>query len=1014
MSELTLFAKSGGPLTKRISLAADGSLVSDGSACLMTYGEARPVEVAGIGDLAALIERLLPNEAIALGTLRPGLQPPVTVVTKRELNGQANTIARTAADIGYRKGEAALALLDFDTKGMPPEVTASIRGYGSYWRTLVAVLPELKGVARLTRRSTSTGLLRADTGAALPGSNGLHVYVAVRDGADIERFLKTFHLRCWLAGLGWMIVGAGGQLLERSIVDRMVGAPERLVFEGGPVIEPPLQQDRDSRRPIAIEGDTLDTVVACPPLSIVELSQLNTLRAKWSSRLADEAGKTRRAFIASQAQALAARKGLALAEAEKVIARQCEGTLLPHLVLPFDEPELGGSTVADVIADPERFVGATLADPVEGIDYGICKAQVQRRADGSLWIHSFAHGRTIYELKLDATAVRSALERADEKAIVGLFIDLTLTADLDPVETDILRRLVAEKSKTSLRELTNLLKAAKAKRATQQAEEARSRRLAARLDPRPMIDVPVPDDAWLPVIDAINEVLGAVTVPEPPTRDIDGVMNRASKLTLPNMHLWGSADMSLPAPEQWLLRRMGEIEASETIERYIDYVDDKGRSVHLPTRFVWHYVQRSDDALPSLVAISVLPLVLPDGALLAPDGLDRERGIAFKIQSELRAVLPARRDCTEAAIAKAMQFLCDEWLIDVATDKTGKCILIAAALTIIERSLLPDRPAFFVTAGRRGGGKTTTLAMLIMAVLGVWPAAAAWSTNEEERRKALLSYFISGVPYILWDNIARGAQISCAHVEKSCTSGYYADRKLGVSEMVATAAASIHFFTGNNIGPRGDLASRSLCIRIEVARPDPENRPFKHPDPVGWTEQHRAEILRALYTILLGNKILRTPAETQARTRFKTWYRLIGTALEHAAGLIGEVVDFQDVFMTQEDDEEDAAALGAALAVMWRRWVEFKANDVADLINMVHAYASLDIEILQEMKRDSATLRDCLFGNVPASFVASTKSVGLRLKTHVDEPVRHEHRTLVLRKKTDRTDTFIYFVGTAG
>jgi hypothetical protein len=69
MSELTLFAKSGGPLTKRISLAADGSLVSDGSACLMTYGEARPVEVAGIGDLAALIERLLPNEAIALGTL---------------------------------------------------------------------------------------------------------------------------------------------------------------------------------------------------------------------------------------------------------------------------------------------------------------------------------------------------------------------------------------------------------------------------------------------------------------------------------------------------------------------------------------------------------------------------------------------------------------------------------------------------------------------------------------------------------------------------------------------------------------------------------------------------------------------------------------------------------------------------------------------------------------------------------------------------------------------------------
>ena len=49
-------------------------------------------------------------------------------------------------------------------------------------------------------------------------------------------------------GFGWYMVGAGGQLLERSIVDRMVGAPERLVFEGAPVLDPPLAQDQESRR----------------------------------------------------------------------------------------------------------------------------------------------------------------------------------------------------------------------------------------------------------------------------------------------------------------------------------------------------------------------------------------------------------------------------------------------------------------------------------------------------------------------------------------------------------------------------------------------------------------------------------------------------------------------------------------------------------------------------------------------------------------------------------------------
>src|SRR5262249_37947525 len=181
----------------------------------------------------------------------------------------------------------------------------------------------------------------------------------------------------------------------------------------------------------------------------------------------------------------------------------------------------------------------------------------------------------------------------------------------------------------------------------------------------------------------------------------------------------------LPAPEQWVLERMNEMEVAEMIEEYIDFVDKNGHSVHLPMQFVRHYVKRNDGALPTVVTIATLPIVLGDGVLLAPDGLDRTRGILFKIQPELRAVLPRREDCDDEAVRKAMEFLCDDWLCDVATtDYSGKCTLIAAALSMIERSLLPERPVFFVTAGRRGGGKTTTLTMLIMAVTGIWPAAA--------------------------------------------------------------------------------------------------------------------------------------------------------------------------------------------------------------------------------------------------------------------------------------------------
>ncbi len=50
--------------------------------------------------------------------------------------------------------------------------------------------------------------------------------------------------------------------------------------------------------------------------------------------------------------------------ARQVIVRQCEGVLRPDIVLPFDDPELAGRTVGDVLANPEFYEGETLADPL--------------------------------------------------------------------------------------------------------------------------------------------------------------------------------------------------------------------------------------------------------------------------------------------------------------------------------------------------------------------------------------------------------------------------------------------------------------------------------------------------------------------------------------------------------------------------------------------------------------------------------------------------------------------------
>jgi hypothetical protein len=1004
MIELTHFSKLGGPLTKRIFLSEEGKLVSDGSACTMQAGTASRALFQNLPQVAQFISNMPSTDALALGRLRGDMEGALHVTTQgrlASLNGNAtpNLIARTSEFIGYQAGQPALALIDVDTKGMPVAVHARIEAAGGYWAALCSVLPALATTARIVRTSTSSGLSRTDTGEALPGSNGQHIYLSVNDGADAERFLYALHDRCWLAGLGWHMVGAGGQLLDRSLVDRMVHAAERLVFEGSPVVEAPLHQDRAAREAATHEGSALDTREVCPPLRIVEAAELKQLKAKSADALAPERAAERERFIVRQSKGLAERTSVPLAAARQTILRQCEGILHPGIVLPFDNPEMEGVTVSDVMANPAAYVGETMADPLEGPSYGRAKAMVMQRPDGTPWIHSFAHGRTVYELRFDAKAASEAIEAADDAQVTDVFVQVAVLGDLDPAELEDLRNAVAARSGIGKRTLMAKLNAAKKAKKDRDAEDRRNRRAAMRKDTRPQLDAPALDAPWLPVMEALNDVLSSSKAAEPPMRDMDGAITQIRVRRVHDLHSLtaqgsndGDAkDTRLPAPEQPLLTRLDEAQLAELIERHIDYVNLEGIPVHLGSAFVKHYLQRSDNALPVVSSISTLPIVTTDGRLMAKPGLDRESGIVFRVAPEMLALVPEPEQITDGRVTRAMTFLMDDWLCDVLTDNVGKAILIAAALTIIERSLLPERPAFFVTAGRRGGGKTTALMMILMAVTGMRPSAAAWSPNEEERRKSLFSYLLEGLPALIFDNIPRGAQLSCPHIEKAITSPLYADRRLGVSESVSVASTTVLMFTGNNIGPKGDLASRSLKAQLEIDRADPENRPFKHPDPVGWTEANRGLILRALYTVLIGNPNRAADPET----RFKTWWRLVGSAVEHAAGLVGTKLRFRDLFLTQEEDDEEGAALVDALVALrlQANWGAegFKAADVARMLNDTSDRGPGEVE-------RCAVLREFLFPGTSPNQPVTSIATGKRLRKHVCEPVSNGTQTLILRE----------------
>jgi hypothetical protein len=229
-------------------------------------------------------------------------------------------------------------------------------------------------------------------------------------------------------------------------------------------------------------------------------------------------------------------------------------------------------------------------------------------------------------------------------------------------------------------------------------------------------------------------------------------------------------------------------------------------------------------------------------------------------------------------------------------------------------------------------------------------------------------------------------------------------------------------------------------IRLETDRPDPENRSFKHPDPLGWTDQHRAEILRALYTILLGNPTLKLPRYAPMKTRFPMWWRLVGSAVEHAAKLMADhvepgayddepddparpvAIDFQKLFLERDEEDEESTGLAEALDILHRHWpTPFTAIDVAKFMNTDQlqtkdAYGNLMFDqygnpVLEDNVEGSVLL-DFFYPSRLPKFRATTKSLGRLLHTnHLKNPVPHGNRVLMLRERKDpHTKTLVYWV----
>jgi hypothetical protein len=539
--EITRFIKDDGPLTKHVHLTSSGALGNDSPDCRMARGTMIRERLDDWRAFAALIEATPRNVAFALGAMRRDLPETIRLVTKKDpQSGHPGFATRTKGTLLYPRGPA-LVLCDFDTKGMPAEVRSRLRELGGFLGALTKVCAGF-----------GTAAHNALTGVTYP-SHGQHLYVLVQGGSDARRFLYTLHDRCWLAGLGWYIVGNAGQLLERSIVDRMVCAPERLVFEASPDLEAPLRQER--REAIIQDGPPLDTLAECRELSGIEQADLDRRKAEAARALGKETDAAKKAFVEDRVERAVA-KGMDRDRARLMAEQWGKRILCPGVSLCFDDPDLGEIDVADVLRDPGLFDGATLADPIEGIKYGRNCAIIH-----GVQIFSFAHGGARYRLQHDYPSVKEAIEAAPETEACAIFVRLAIDADLDPAQEKLLAKAAGDRSGAGVKIAEKMLVAGRAQRHAAGAQAVRDK--ARSESSKERIEDFTPDGEIGPVMRLIDGILSGVDAPEPPMRDAEGwpieVQCREAvglhELTTNGANAEENAKSRLPSPKHFLLIR---------------------------------------------------------------------------------------------------------------------------------------------------------------------------------------------------------------------------------------------------------------------------------------------------------------------------------------------------------------------------------------------------------------------------------------------------------------------------
>ena len=307
------------------------------------------------------------------------------------------------------------------------------------------------------------------------------------------------------------------------------------------------------------------------------------------------------------------------------------------------------------------------------------------------------------------------------------------------------------------------------------------------------------------------------------------------------------------------------------------------------------------------------PVLRPDGTLLQEPGYDKRTGfyLTSKITLDLVPSTP-----TADQVRSARKFLLDEFLRDFPwVDQADRANYLGVLVTPILRPYLRTLIPFVVyTATMPGSGKT---------ILTCGPGmlygqrVLTWTHSEDELRKSITAVLAEPVGTIIFDNLAEGTVIDSPVLARLITDRTWADRLLGGNKIGGGANDRLWSATGNNLLLGGDMATRTVLVRLNPDMPHPEERTgFTIPNLDQWILNPANQRRVLWHLLILVIDWTRNGAPRQAgitMRQFTPWAEAVGGFLGHhdVGGFLANIETVRDI---DEDNATWTAFLGR-----WRK-----------------------------------------------------------------------------------------------